>query len=122
MKFFPFISFNDFHVYALKFVINYIGDNWQFSCLSSPPNPSCVCLYCSLEKLDETAIIAAIDSIRTLYHMQCNFVVDGNGTGAIPRMDKNAVIIGKFTLYTSGSIIQLFELFSLTPGQRSSDM
>ena len=49
-------------MYALKFVINYIGDNWLFSCLSSPPNPSCVFLYCSLEKLDETAIIAAIDS------------------------------------------------------------
>ena len=31
--------------------------------------------------------------------MQCNFVVDGNGAGAIPRMDKNAAIIGKFTLY-----------------------
>ena len=30
--------------------------------------------------------------------MQCNFVVDGNGAGAIPRMDKNAAIIGKFTL------------------------
>ena len=31
--------------------------------------------------------------------MQCNFVVDGKGAGAIPRMDKNAAIIGKFTLY-----------------------
>ena len=30
--------------------------------------------------------------------MQCNFVVDSNGAGAIPRMDKNAAIIGKFTL------------------------
>ena len=32
--------------------------------------------------------------------MQFNFVVDGNGVGAIPRMDKNAAIIGKFTLHT----------------------
>ena len=32
--------------------------------------------------------------------MQCNFVVDSNGAGAIPRMDKNAAIIGKFTLFT----------------------
>ena len=31
--------------------------------------------------------------------MQCNFVVDSNGVGAIPRMDKNVAIIGKFTLY-----------------------
>ena len=31
--------------------------------------------------------------------MQCNFVVNGKGAGAIPRMDKNAAIIGKFTLY-----------------------
>ena len=31
--------------------------------------------------------------------MKCNFVVDGNGAGAIPRMDKNAAIIGKFTPY-----------------------
>ena len=30
--------------------------------------------------------------------MQCNFVVDSNGAGSIPRMDKNAAIIGKFTL------------------------
>ena len=30
--------------------------------------------------------------------MQCNFVVDSNGAGAIPRMDKNVAIIGKFTL------------------------
>ena len=30
--------------------------------------------------------------------MQCNFVVDSNGAGAILRMDKNAAIIGKFTL------------------------
>ena len=30
--------------------------------------------------------------------MQCNFIVGGNGAGAIPRMDKNAAIIGKFTL------------------------
>ena len=30
--------------------------------------------------------------------MQCNFVIDSNGAGAIPRMDKNAAIIGKFTL------------------------
>ena len=30
--------------------------------------------------------------------MQCNFVVNSNGAGAIPRMDKNAAIIGKFTL------------------------
>ena len=30
--------------------------------------------------------------------MQCNFVVDSNSAGAIPRMDKNAAIIGKFTL------------------------
>ena len=32
--------------------------------------------------------------------MQCNFVVDSNGAGAILRMDKNAAIIGKFTLIT----------------------
>ena len=32
--------------------------------------------------------------------MQCNFVLDSNGAGAIPRMDKNAAIIGKFTLAT----------------------
>ena len=31
--------------------------------------------------------------------MQYNFVVDSNGAGAIPRMDKNAAIIGKFMLY-----------------------
>ena len=30
--------------------------------------------------------------------MQCNFVVDGNSAGPIPRMDKKAAIIGKFTL------------------------
>ena len=34
--------------------------------------------------------------------MQCNVVVDSNGAGAIPRMDKNTAIIGKFTLHAYG--------------------
>ena len=36
--------------------------------------------------------------------MQCNFVVDSNGAGAIQRMDKNAAIIGKFTLFIYSKI------------------
>ena len=45
--------------------------------------------------------------------MQCNFLVDSNGAGAIPRMDKNAAIIGKFTL-TVYSIVHLSISFFLS--------
>ena len=39
--------------------------------------------------------------------MQCNFVVDSNGAGAILRMDKNAAIIGKFTLVERSSLVSV---------------
>ena len=39
--------------------------------------------------------------------MQCNFVVDGNGAGAIQIMDKNAAIIGNFTLHIYTCVIRI---------------
>ena len=38
------------------------------------------------------------DAEFTLLRVSTKVSLDGNGAGAIPRMDKNAAIIGKFTL------------------------
>ena len=45
--------------------------------------------------------------------MQCNFIVDGKGVGAILRMDKNVAIIGKFML--NGFYVTCFRTFLQTP-------
>ena len=44
--------------------------------------------------------------------MQCNFVVDSNGAGAIPRMDKNAAIIGCGSLLIKTDILYTIRYFS----------